>query len=106
MHLQVGRRQYEKRELIKNEHESKIAFDRSFAPFDGALIAGVDEAGRGPLAGPVVTAAVILPDKTEELIGLDDSKAISKANREHLAEKIRRCCDCLFRSHSISRENR
>ena len=55
----------------------------------GRLIAGVDEAGRGPLAGPVVTAAVILPEEVPELIGLDDSKAISKINREMLAEKIR-----------------
>ena len=45
----------------------KKAFDKSFAPFEGALIAGVDEAGRGPLAGPVVTAAVILPRETPEL---------------------------------------
>ena len=67
----------------------KKAFDMSFAPFEGALIAGVDEAGRGPLAGPVVTAAVILPRETPELVGLDDSKAISKAERERLAEKIK-----------------
>ena len=53
------------------------------------MIAGVDEAGRGPLAGPVVTAAVILPRETPELVGLDDSKAISKAERERLAEQIK-----------------
>ena len=82
-------RQYDKRLLVKKEHLSKIAFDRSFAPFRGAMIAGVDEAGRGPLAGPVVTAVVILPEEVPGLIGLDDSKAISKTNRELLAEKIR-----------------
>lgn len=49
------------------------------------LIAGVDEVGRGPLAGPVVTAAVIL--KTE-LSGLDDSKKLSPKKREALAEQI------------------
>ena len=48
-----------------------------------ALIAGVDEAGRGPLAGPVVAAAVILPgDHT--IKGLRDSKKLSKAKREIL----------------------
>ncbi|MBO1914670.1 ribonuclease HII, partial [Microvirga sp. 3-52] len=60
-----------------------------YAPFTEALVAGVDEAGRGPLAGPVVTAAVILPVDSPELVGLDDSKAISKEKREQLAKKIR-----------------
>ncbi|MCZ2258805.1 ribonuclease HII [Sporosarcina sp. G11-34] len=87
--LAKWQRRYAKRELVKKEHASKVAFDRSYARFDGALIAGVDEAGRGPLAGPVVSAVVILPEDVPELIGLDDSKAISKINRENLAEKIR-----------------
>lgn len=82
-------RQYEKRQLEIKDYQMKKAFDASFEPFQGALIAGVDEAGRGPLAGPVVSAVVILPNDTEELIGLDDSKAISKAMREQLAAKIR-----------------
>ena len=47
------------------------------------LIAGVDEAGRGPLAGPVVTAAVILPED-HGLIGLTDSKKLSEKRREAL----------------------
>jgi len=78
-------RSYEKKEYIKAQHQKKIAFDSSFAPFQGAYVAGVDEAGRGPLAGPVVTAVVILPIETPELIGLDDSKMISKEKREELA---------------------
>ncbi|WP_172369706.1 ribonuclease HII [Sporosarcina jiandibaonis] len=82
-------RNYEMRELQLREHQEKIAFDRSYAPFAEALVAGVDEAGRGPLAGPVVTAAVILPMKSTELVGLDDSKTISKEKREQLAETIR-----------------
>jgi ribonuclease HII len=54
----------------------------------GGLIAGVDEAGRGPLAGPVVAAAVILrPDDTIE--GLADSKKLSAARRTALAHEIR-----------------
>ena len=82
-------RQYHKKELIMQEHMAKIAFDESFAPFLGAKVAGVDEAGRGPLAGPVVTAAVILPREVPELVGLDDSKSISKAERQRLAALIR-----------------
>jgi len=50
-------------------------------------IAGVDEAGRGPLAGPVVAAAVIL-DPTRPIAGLADSKKLSALQREALAEQI------------------
>jgi ribonuclease HII len=54
------------------------------------LIAGVDEAGRGPLAGPLVVAAVIL-DPERPIEGLGDSKRISAARRETLATAIREC---------------
>jgi len=54
------------------------------------LIAGVDEAGRGPLAGPVYAAAVIL-DPARPIAGLRDSKALSAAQRERLAVEIRAC---------------
>ncbi|MBD3619936.1 MAG: ribonuclease HII [Chromatiales bacterium] len=52
------------------------------------LIAGVDEVGRGPLAGPVVAAAVIL-DPARPIEGLADSKKLSETRREALAEEIR-----------------
>ncbi len=58
------------------------------------LIAGVDEAGRGPLAGPVVAAAVIL-DPRRPIAGLADSKQLSPLRREQLYDKIRAqalCC--------------
>jgi ribonuclease HII len=51
-------------------------------------IAGIDEAGRGPLAGPVVAAAVILPDRFD-LPGLNDSKQLSERQRERLFPLIR-----------------
>ncbi len=54
----------------------------------GALVAGVDEAGRGPLAGPVFAAAVIL-DARRPIEGLDDSKKLSPARREVLAPQIK-----------------
>lgn len=52
------------------------------------LIAGVDEAGRGPLAGPVVAAAVMLDD-LHPIAGLNDSKQLSAARRERLFDEIR-----------------
>ena len=62
--------------------------DELSIPYQGRLLAGVDEVGRGPLAGPVVTAAVILdPDNPVE--GLRDSKKLSERKREKLYEQIR-----------------
>ena len=58
------------------------------------LIAGVDEAGRGPLAGPVVAAAVIL-DELRPIKGLKDSKVMTARARERLFDEIRAkalCC--------------
>ncbi len=52
------------------------------------IIAGVDEAGRGPLAGPVVAAAVIIPVGQEVFAGIDDSKKIPMHKRAELFEKI------------------
>lgn len=52
------------------------------------LVAGVDEVGRGPLCGPVVTAAVIL-DPSKPIIGLNDSKKLSEKKREALFEEIK-----------------
>ena len=57
----------------------------------GKLVAGVDEAGRGPLAGPVVCAAVILAPRCR-IAGLDDSKALRESQREHLFAVIQRRC--------------
>jgi len=54
------------------------------------VVAGVDEAGRGPLAGPVVIAAVILADG-HGLKGLDDSKRLNREVRERLFPQIREC---------------
>ncbi len=55
----------------------------------GGIVAGIDEAGRGPLAGPVVAAAVILdPAGLDALAGLDDSKVLSKDRREDLYARL------------------
>ncbi|WP_102692682.1 ribonuclease HII [Rummeliibacillus pycnus] len=81
----------EKYDQLVSEHKKKLAFDESFRAYPHALIAGTDEAGRGPLAGPVVTAAVILPEDCPTLIGLNDSKQLSKEVRESFIEKIEQC---------------
>lgn len=57
--------------------------------YEGRLIAGIDEAGRGPLAGPVVYACVIMPLEKDKIIeGVNDSKKLSEKKREMLFEKI------------------
>jgi len=56
--------------------------------YSGSLLAGVDEVGRGPLAGPVVAAAVIL-DPSRPILGLADSKKLSEKKREALFDEIK-----------------
>lgn len=58
----------------------------------GVLVAGIDEAGRGCLAGPVVAAAVVLPCDGGAIAGLNDSKVLSAAKREALFEHIVSAC--------------
>jgi ribonuclease HII len=71
---------------------------------DGAiLIAGVDEVGRGPLAGPVVAAAVIL-DPARPIEGLADSKQLTAAMRSRLAHEIRRHALCFALAAADHRE--
>ena len=64
------------------------------------LVAGVDEAGRGPLAGPVVVAAVIL-DPARPIRGLDDSKYLSEERRGLLEPRIRERA----LSHAVARRS-
>jgi len=54
----------------------------------GPLLAGVDEVGRGPLAGPVVACAVVMPADSRAIRGVDDSKKLGAPEREKLYEKI------------------
>ncbi len=54
----------------------------------GPLLAGVDEVGRGPLAGPVVACAIVMPPDRRAIAGVDDSKQLDPRTRAHLAEKI------------------
>ena len=65
-------------------------FDKEYQKRGIKLLAGVDEAGRGPLAGPVVCAAVVMPlDNNDLVVGVDDSKKVSIKKRETLSEEIK-----------------
>ncbi len=75
-------------ELFTHDIPDPTMFDRRIRSAGYGLVAGVDEAGRGPLAGPVVAAAVILPEDVD-LPGVDDSKKLSEARREALYPLIR-----------------
>ena len=70
-----------------DKHSRKIKALRRPPPQKGLLICGVDEAGRGPLAGPVYAAAVVL-NPGKPIRGLDDSKKLTAARREKLAVMI------------------
>ena len=76
----------EREEKLKKRHDEMSAYDAQFRMAYGN-IGGVDEVGRGPLAGPVVTACVVLPDDFD-VLGVDDSKKLSLKKREELYEVI------------------
>ena len=78
----------------KSSHPDACPEQASLPWHPPGLVAGVDEAGRGPLAGPVVAAAVILDD-LRPIAGLADSKKLTAARREKLFDEIRAkalCC--------------
>src|SRR5699024_8505358 len=83
---------YEKRQIHQKQQEKKYMemqyFEQKLQQSGCHYIAGIDEAGRGPLAGPVVAAAVILP-KNIKLIGLNDSKLLSEEKRNMFFDKIK-----------------
>lgn len=71
--------------------DEKLQYERVLLAKGVQYIAGVDEVGRGPLAGPVVCAAVIMPlDDESIIVGVDDSKKLSAKKRETLAEEIKK----------------
>ena len=70
--------------------EEKLQYENALLNKGYKYIVGVDEVGRGPLAGPVVCAAVIMPfDENLIIEGIDDSKKLSEKKRELLSEKIK-----------------
>ncbi|MGW8312260.1 MAG: ribonuclease HII [Desulfuromonadales bacterium] len=75
-------------ELFPEQMQSQLYFEDLARRQGYRAVAGIDEAGRGPLAGPVVAAAVILPENFE-LSGLNDSKQLSEKQRNRLYPLIR-----------------
>lgn len=72
-----------KEKLVLMKKYEEALYDKGIS-----FVAGVDEVGRGPLAGPVVTACVVLP-KDFDVLGIDDSKKISEKKREMLFDVIK-----------------
>ncbi len=77
----------ERLQKMQEKHDIMMAFDNEYRNQGSIIVAGVDEAGRGPLAGPVVAACAILPEDFD-VIGVDDSKKLSEKRREELFEQI------------------
>jgi ribonuclease HII len=82
-------RQQDKEKNLRNKFDEMNLYERQYRKQGFQLIAGIDEVGRGPLAGPVVAAAVILPENFF-LAGIDDSKKLSEKKREEFEELIQK----------------
>lgn len=76
-----------KEQALRDKYHEMTSFERGLYAQGHRFIAGIDEVGRGPLAGPVVAAAVILPPDYQ-LLGLNDSKQLSAAKRGQLYQEI------------------
>ena len=77
----------EREQLLREKLQTMQVYERDLCAAGKRYIAGVDEVGRGPLAGPVVAACVILPEDFD-VLGVDDSKKLSEKKREQLYDVI------------------
>lgn len=76
-------------EQLEAKYELMSEFEKQEFSNGASVIAGIDEAGRGPLAGPVVVASVVL-DPNNPILGLDDSKKLSEKKREMLFDEVKK----------------
>ena len=76
------------KEQLEEKYDALYAYEREYHAKGYSVIAGIDEAGRGPLAGPVVAGCCIL-DPNVKILGLDDSKKLSEKKREELFALIK-----------------
>src|SRR5205807_7637166 len=81
-------KRYDDQKKERNRLDAMLHFERLLWKAGIQHIAGVDEVGMGPLAGPVVAAAVVFPPGTE-IEGIDDSKALDEQTRNRLDQEIR-----------------
>lgn len=84
--IRQHQRQRQRQHYLQYDFERRLSFERPFWQHQ-QLVAGVDEVGRGPLAGPVVAAAVVLPADVQ-ILEINDSKKLSTSKRRQLYEKI------------------
>ncbi|CQR47714.1 Ribonuclease HII [Paraliobacillus sp. PM-2] len=91
--VQIALNQYYKRleqeKKLKDQFNQMMTYERKCHAEGKKIVVGIDEVGRGPLAGPVVAAAVVL-DETCYLPGINDSKKMSRQKREFFYEKIQK----------------
>ena len=85
--LQAYHKRVEKAAIERERFHKMLSYERQYYAEGAKLIAGVDEAGRGPLAGPLVIAAVVMPEEFF-ISGLNDSKQISASKRDKLYDEI------------------
>ncbi|GGH74924.1 ribonuclease HII [Pullulanibacillus pueri] len=86
--LDTWERKRAKEKALETQYERMLAFEEQLYTKGYSLVAGMDEAGRGPLAGPVVAAAVII-DPKQPIIGVNDSKQLTKKLRRELLTEIK-----------------
>ena len=76
--------------MAKHDTMTMLEYEHKALSEGKKYIGGIDEVGRGPLAGPVVVACCVMPLNDEDIIqGVNDSKKVSEKNREILFEKIK-----------------
>ena len=78
----------ERQKLLEEKIITMQTYERDLREKGITYIGGVDEVGRGPLAGPVTAACVVLPEDFD-VLGVDDSKKLSEKKREELYDKIK-----------------
>nr|WP_309099335.1 ribonuclease HII [Fredinandcohnia onubensis] len=88
--LRRWRKKKAEEKALEQQFKEMTQYEQDLYNKGNRLIAGVDEVGRGPLAGPVVAAAVILPQDAF-LPGLNDSKKLTEQKREELFQQITEC---------------
>lgn len=81
--------QQEKQKELIAKHRQRCLYEGELHSKGIHLVAGIDEVGRGPLAGPVVCASVILPEDLDIFIGINDSKSLNHQKRVKFAELIK-----------------
>lgn len=89
--MERSEKRFKNNEKIINEYIARKRYEIDLLNKNYRYIAGVDEVGRGPLAGPVYAAAVIL-DLNKDIYGIKDSKKLSEAQRRKLSEEIKEYC--------------